>query len=887
MSNAMPSAPPLVATGENVPSTLQAFALMSTPELSSALHTSLDALDLWSSQGKAFVVNPLSPSRGASRASTTVGSPVDRDAPQLMSDEPLTASHVNISSLVREEAIVLSQLIESASDSVHGLSCVTMTDDETSTIRSLPRATLEALILASCATHRAQKQQQGLTSVEGVVPPQHPFGSILGPQFEALVAVKKAKHSQVQSPPLLPLTTTVQRNGTAGLVIPTEDIEEGDLLILRHGDVVPCDALLLASRPIPRHTTQSRGERSNSSRTISKRDVFVNTVRISGSTLPIERRDGCFQLCDRFGSMSILPQQSIIEIGSGPAYDDSEFQLLAVALRPAQASSWMARQVAAVSGRIADSNAALMAGTSSVELLPLFIVPIPSIHQFQRCAMLRAATCQTVIIEVEGILLDENAYSVTSAVWGGQWYSALNGVRALMHNKPVDMASSFIDATTIGNTSHISAVDTTVQTEADDAIPSSSHQNTRHAVHSFVTSASQGSRVAAMATGPGLHALVVAMMMASSYEHDLNPEKGSAAYQPEPSMEADAPSSSPSSSSCSPTSAIRQFLKADAHINDVLLPQYQPISDAAVLHLKGRRITARLFGYTKHLSRAARGDTQRHAVLVVYGDARTVLKTSAFMASPKGQIRIDRSTEQLLQSLEESAVCMPEFLFGVATADILWDYVGTKNIPTPTDLAALLAQTTSLCYQGALVCEVGVRRHVVEGVQRMSLPLSLGGLGMQVVLASTTRTSQQLRHLLLRRCRLSISSVELLAPDALGRWLTDTTKFDETRSIVGFAAGSIGGSAHDIAHAVQGLFIWCRQRTSHCLGVVFCGHGCNATIGFSLADVAFMVEPQADAVCRTVLRNAASVSVSGFGIDDVAEALLLAREHINQCPQPC
>jgi hypothetical protein len=779
--------------------------------------------------------------------------------------------------LVREEAVALAQLMDAASDSTHALSCVTMSDDETSTIRSLPRATLEALVLASCATYRAYKSTSSFSQGTSSSAFPHPFGAVLGPQFDALVALKTSKHAQNSMPPLLPLTTTVQRNGTPGLVVSTNDVEEGDLLILCHGDVVPCDALLLATRSVLLH---SAGSHKSEHRFHPKRDVFVNTARISGSTLPLERRSGCFQLCDRFGSMSILPQQSVIEIGRGSTYDDCDVQLLAVALRPPPTSSWVARQKESVSGALSTRENVAVAPSANVELLPLFVVPIPSIRQFQRCAMLRAAMCQTVIIEVEGILLDESAYSVTSAVWGGQWYSAVNGAKALMHNNPVDMSTTLLSGSSINHSvSHLSAVApsiadmATVEGEPTGHAP---HVNTRHAVHSFVTSASHGSRVAAMAIGPGLQSLVIAAMMATSYD---SPQVGTTP----------APDGTPQHAvghSCSPQSAINKFLLADPHIHDVLRLQYQPVSDAAVLHLKGRRITARLFGYTKHLSHAARGDTQRHAVLVVYGDARTVLQTSALMASPKGQVRIDRSTEQLLQALEESVVCKPEFLFGIATADILWDYVGTKNIPSPTDLAALLAQTTSLCYQGSFVCEVGVRKNVVEGAQRMSLPLSRGGLGMQVVLTSNTRTAQQLRHLLLRRCHhVFTSKVEIVAPDALGRWLTDgSSTFDEENSVVGFAAGSVGGSAHDASQALKALDSWCRRRTSQCFssGVVFCGHSCNAAIGFSLADVAVMVGPQNDLVSHTVLRNGASVSVSRFGIDDIADALLLARNHINQ-----
>ena len=450
-----------------------------------------------------------------------------------------------------------------------------------------------------------------------------------------------------------------------------------------------------------------------------------------------------------------------------------------------------------------------------------------------------------------------------------------------MHNNPVDMSTTLLTGSSINHSaSHLSAVTPTIADMASvEGEPTGSHAphvNTRHAVHSFVTSASHGSRVAAMAIGPGLQSLVIAAMLATAYDSPQVDNTPALEGTPQNAV----------GHSCSPQSAINKFLLADPHIHDVLRPQYQPVSDAAVLHLKGRRITARLFGYTKHLCHAARADTQRHAVLVVYGDARTVLQTSALMASPKGQVRIDRSTEQLLQTLEESVVCKPEFLFGVATADILWDYVGTKNIPSPTDLAALLAQTTSLCYQGAFVCEVGVRKNAVEGVQRLSSPLSRGGLGMQVVLTSNTRTTQQLQHLLLRRCHHAFTGkVEIVAPDALGRWLTDgSSTFDEENSIVGFAAGSVGGGAHDVSQSLKALDGWCRRRTSRCFssGVVFCGHSCNAAIGFSLADVAVMVGPQNDLVSHTVLRNGASVSVSRFGIDDIADALLLARNHINQ-----
>lgn len=840
---------------------------MSTSELAASLSTSLDALDLWNSRGKSHSARFVS----SSPASTSRGT-MPNDA------ELLHQSNNGFpNTLVNEEAQLRTQLLEQASESVHALSCVTMTDDETATIRSLPRATLEALVLASCATYRAHRGHQlaslsgsddgAVVASSGTFP--HPFGSTLGPQFDALVAVKRAKHALDAQPSLLPQTQMVHcERATEPLGIPVEQLEPGDLMILTGGSIVPCDALLLSTRRVVNRS----GEDFNGGRTLQQQqqqcDVFINVARITGSTLPLERRAGHFQPCERFGSMTILPQQSLVQLQSGSSTSpsgevtspDETIELLAVALRSAESSSWMARQHQALAAKAA-SNASsnrLNDATQHVETLPLFVVPIPSIHQFERCAVLRAATCQTVIIEVEGVLLDESAYSVTSAVWGGQWYSAANGVTALLHNHPVPVQDASSGATSIDGSQQIS-----------DVTASSSHVNTRHAIHSFVSNASSGSRVAAMGTGPGLQSLAIAMMLATAYGRDSTAPIGSIAIP----VGADAPEAS-----------IKRFLVADAHVCDVLRHQYQPLSHPTVLRWKGHRITARLFGYTSHLPRAARGDTQRHAVLVIHGDARTVLAMSAFMASAKGQVRIDRGTEQLLQHLESSAVCAPEYLFGVATADILWDYVGTKNIPSPTDLAALLAQTTSLCYQGAYVCEVGVRRNVVEGAQRLAAPVTAGGLGLQVVFASSSRTPQQLQHLLGLRCHLGSSGLEIVTPDPLGRWLDDKMKpFEPTRpTVIGFASAPGSNSANATQHLVN----WSRRRTEHscaCNGVVYCGRSCGAVVGFSASDVAVVIEPQDDAVCRTVLRNGAAMSIAGFGIDDLAEALTLARQHIHLC----
>lgn len=801
--------------------TLESYALMSTAELSVALSTALDASDMWCSYGKSIVGGEPKQKDSVSSEATPVGaSPVSSSPPH-----PLASTTF---ALVSEEATIRSALIEEAGTSAHLLSCTTMSDDETATIRSLPRATLEALVLASCATYRAHRG--GPTNIP------HPFGSTLGPQFDALVSVKRAKHLQDYQPSLLPPTQRVLRNG-AMTVVAVDEIVAGDLLVMSLGDVVPCDALLLSVR--------SEDHRVSSATLCH--DVSINAVRISGSVLPLERRAGCFLPCSRYGAMSVLPQQSILRSSAAPTQSSSalQYSLLAVALRTSVASSWMSRQQHSV--RLKEQAADRSRHSqqlSNVELLPLWVVPQPSIHQFQRCAMLKAALCATAVIECEYILVDEAQYAVTSVVWGGRWLAAHQGVGALLHNNPVEVVGEH-SSMSASSAEHPTSVN---ETQATD--------HTRHSIHSFLSSASNGSRVAAVATGPGLQSLVIAALLATSY-----PSSASAQVPPEDSGVSDGHHRVDD-----PASSIRRFLLSDPHARDVLRPQYQPITEPTVIRLKGsKRITARLFGYTRHLVGAARGDVHRHAVLVVYGDARTVMHTSSFMASPKGQVRVDRSAEQVIDGLESSVVCAPEFLFGIATADILWDHVGTKNIPSPSDLAALLAQTTSLCYQGAFVCEVGIRPSVVNGVR------SLMDLGIRVVISSCTRSAPRLQHLLLRRC--GFSQTRMVVPDPLGRWLDELANEVDGK---GGALIAFAGAAEQLTETIPRLVQQCGSA-----GIVYCGGSCGSVVGFAASDVAvMMVGPSEDRICQTVLRNAASVSVSRFGVDDLADAIAAAREHL-------
>lgn len=621
------------------------------------------------------------------------------------------------------------------------------------------------------------------------------FGPVLGPAFTALVEARRARVATRELPSLFSPNQRVIRNGVVD-VIPSSSVHPGDLLLLHDGACAPCDCILVALRPTGTTAT-------------------INCERVGvGSRLPIERRSGPFRECKYFGSLSAIPQQSFILLSNETAANEAPVAL-AVALRCIEDSSWKQSFDSIVSTNFGSRK--IPPVLKAVEALPLCPAPFPAVHLFHRHALHRAAVCDTVILPCETIVADESNYVVSEVIWGAQRYSATS-VQSLWNFSDVLQNA--------GRSVAFSSV--------SESIPE------RCKVQSILTpdEGQLSSRIGMVSSSTGLRSLVVAAMLATCY----SPAQTATMHTAENISR----------------QAVRKFLEADAHVTQVLRPQYVPMSNPVPISMKGASVKAQLFKY--QLSNALHSDVNQRVVLVVFGNSEAVLQLCFLASTPRGICRLDDSIRSLHDATRDRDMCSPAMLFSVATADIHWDLIGSKCQPGPVELAALVAGSTDLCFQGTLASLVSLRESAISATK-----LFTEKLNKRVCIVSFARDNSRLEKMVSRLC--STAEATVITPDALGRWTNNPPP--PCGSVFCFCA--VG---HAPEYILPQLYAW----VSNGSGTLACGSTIACLPFLQLADVGTMIsEDVPDALSASVLRTCAQIDVHGHHLDDLSSAILFVK----------
>jgi hypothetical protein len=692
---------------------------------------------------------------------------VIREREDISSRELLASEHCTRDALLRESANVH-----------HYLSSGTIDDDEASALRLLPRATLEMLLLSM-----SQAFEQRKTSTPDL---PHPLGALLGPQYMSYVCAHRAKraakvNASIQSTRLGESHVTVRRNGITSTVR-GDQLRTGDLLLLKDNDIVPCDAILLKCTPqgcIP----------------------SVSTERVNGSILRVPRAAGVFVECPLYGSMSVLPQQGSLH------FSDQRGVGVAIVLAPLDDSSWMKSQH--LIGEMVPLP--LPEELSSLNALPLFASPHPSVLQFHRTALLQFSACEFVLLECETLLFDESDYSVTKAVWSGSEYCASTADRLW---------------------------------DFSDTLEKSSTSGTL-CVNSFMSETN--SRVQLVSSMEGLRSLIVTAMMATLYEEGRG--AGSAvtnAYRHPSEI------------------AVKRFVgTASACITD-FLNKYVPESDSTCVSVNGQRVWARLF----HYNREALPHSEGKAVLIVWGQASLIAGMASFESTKKGQQRQSTKGALQLAALASTDACQPEFFIGFASAEITSSSVRSTAGSSPRDVASLLAETTSLCYQGGFICQPKIQSSTLRCLELLSEQRKT------ICFFSFSRTQAQLLSIM-KRC--GHSSARIIFPDVLRHWASSPPP--EQGEILAFATA---GSTTDAVAFFSEFVKWLCPSGRR--GIAVIGSSPAASAGMKLCHVSVgSWSPSSDAHVAVVLRNLSRLSVHPAALDDLAKASALAADHVRMC----
>lgn len=913
-----------------VRATFQHYGLQTLSQLANAFDTRLEPYAVRDSRGRVSTVATTTASPPLSPTTTTT--PTTSSATKEQQQQQRYAC------LIHEEAQLRASLFEKVAVVEHQLSSRTLlADDALIALQTLPRSTLEVLLLAalsssssssSPAPHHApsasptpthasvqesneeQSQRPHSTTVANHPHQHHPFGPLLGPSFESIVQSVRARREAEHLPSPLPLTVRVCRSGVAE-VVPRDDVQRGDLLLLHHGETVPCDALLLTAPFVHEEDAEALPveevegiQRGLGPHKGGGGGILVRGERITGSLECIPRRPitSPYAVCTVFGCYSALAQQCEILL------PHAKCTVMALAIRTPSESSWSCTAAPPAEGE--DDESAVVVPTSEgddvnstqphqammgsvsrrnpgvpgnhtstsllpataaaglsvrqrkrilhslVTSLPLFLAPVPTVQQANRTALLQMHHSGVVLVECEPFLLVPGKYRVEAALLWGQQPVEGTSVDALLQAVPQEPSAASDDTEAArrlggggrGLFQHPKTGRGTTHRHPAAAAAGSGRALVISSLLSYSGSEDHSSSTAAKGTSS--HNNKAAVVVASRYvptlsQHDrmlpLLVGAMLAAWPPlqrEPPRSSEPPSSSARTNHQMASEAMHRLLfhssstseaeegrdlPSHATIHAALRMEqkgFQPLSDPVRIPLhSGCDVTARLFTYVKqppplpaapfegtrsaaasaNIDGTPADDRTGHAVLVVYGPAPDVLSVSSFCATPKGQVRVSSgapsSDPYLDQALHEVA-CSPDFVVGIATADILWNLIGTRIVPSPKDVAALLAQSTSLCYQGALVCLPELRPKVGQGLQALAAGEEDDGVARD----TTTHSSPSLRKVtvvsfnrsglrlqsLLRRAMLPVTSssssssssseegscaaIVVVSPDALGRW---------------------------------------------------------------------------------------------------------------------
>jgi hypothetical protein len=331
--------------------TLADLALWTIDRLSVELQTSIDAAAPQRSFGKVC----LSPTDAVSTESE--------------------GGAVELDSFLSQETRAQCSVVENSLAYQHGLASGTMDDGEAAALRSLPRATLEILLLTALDVSKRRGDETAL------------FGPVLGPSFRSYVECRCARKLATPGVELLQNRVTVRRGGVETTVAAVH-VLEGDILVLRDGDRLPVDALLL-------DVADGRGSCS------------IDTTIIDGSCALLHRAFGSFVDCDRFGAASILPQQC----GIHPTCCVRGVPVVAtaIALRTAAASSWSLKLTTAL---------AMKKPLFSYENpSSLYVPPFPAISVKQRHSVVGMAKAQVLIVDIDRLFVGEKSHVVDACVW--------------------------------------------------------------------------------------------------------------------------------------------------------------------------------------------------------------------------------------------------------------------------------------------------------------------------------------------------------------------------------------------------------------------------------------------------------------------------------------
>ena len=358
---------------------LAAFALRTTKQLCLEFETSIDFNAPHQSFGKART---------------------DFDSIAAQDNEKAGTS---LESFFREEYRSQCAVLEASLGYQHDLGRGVIDDDEAAAIKVLPRATLETLLLTALDVSKNDQIDV--------------FGPQLGPTFRAFVDCHRARRRATPGTLLLPGTVIVRRGGVE-VMLNASQLLPGDVMLLKDGDRMCCDALLL-------DVAGGRGSCS------------IDTTILDGSSSRLARYFGSFVDCDRFGAASVLPQQSVLHLNC--AVRGTQVVATAVALRTASESSWSKK-----------FSIVLNSAKPQVKReLPqtLYVPPFPAVSVKNRHALVGMAACDVVIIDVDRLLVGNKSHAVDSCIWDSRIFAETDADQLWNYNPVQEKMNTSKDVT--------------------------------------------------------------------------------------------------------------------------------------------------------------------------------------------------------------------------------------------------------------------------------------------------------------------------------------------------------------------------------------------------------------------------------------------------------